>query len=117
MPDMTFKEFLIAIALFAFLVVLFNGVVQAINNIRNEKKHRNEPVVELEKRVSRHDELLANDKDRLDRVENEVADHGSAMRILLRQAMAVNDHMISGNDINKLKDSNAEIERYLVNRK
>jgi len=31
--------------------------------------------------------------------------------------MAVNDHLISGNDVAKLKESNHEIQAYLTNRK
>ena len=31
--------------------------------------------------------------------------------------MAVNDHMISGNDVSKLRESNTEIQKYLLNRK
>jgi hypothetical protein len=30
--------------------------------------------------------------------------------------MAVNAHMISGNDVSKLRESNDEINRYLLNR-
>ena len=117
MEQLTYDKFLTALVVILLIAGAYNTIMTTIKTRREEKKLRDSPVTQLKERVDRHDELLAKDKDRLDKLENEVQELGEATRILLRQSLAVNAHMISGNDVNKLKESNAEIEQYLVNRK
>ena len=117
MAELTYDKFLTALVVILLIAGAYNTIMQTVKTRREEKKLRDSPVTQLKERVDRHDELLAKDKDRLDKLENEVQELGEATRILLRQSLAVNAHMISGNDVNKLKESNAEIEQYLVNRK
>ena len=117
MEGITFDQLMKLCAVVLILIGAYNAVMTAVKNHREEKKLRDNPVTALAQRVDRHDELLQKDKDRLDRVEGDLADMGKATRILLRQSMAVNAHLISGNDVNRLKESNAEIQEYLTNRK
>lgn len=117
MGDIQFSQIMQLCALVLILVGAYNTIMTAMKNRREEKKLRDSPVTQLTERVDKHDELLAKDKDRLDKLETDVMDLGEATRILLRQSMAVNDHMISGNDVSKLRESNSEIQKYLLNRK
>lgn len=117
MAELTYDKFLTALVVILLVAGAYNTIMTAWRNHREEKKLRDSPVTRLTERVDRHDELFAKDKDRLDKLDGEVKDLGEATRILLRQSLAVNAHMISGNDVSKLKASNAEIEQYLVNRK
>lgn len=117
MAELTYDKLLTTIVVVILLAGAYNTIMTTIKTRREEKKLRESPVTQLIARVDRHDELLAKDKDRLDKLEADVADLGEGTRILLRQSMAVNAHLISGNDVTKLRESNAEIEHYLVNRK
>ena len=117
METISFEQLMQLCAMVLVLVGAYNVIMSAVKTRREEKKLRDSPVTQLTERVDRHDELLAKDKDRLDKLETDVMDLGEATRILLRQSMAVNDHMISGNDVSKLRESNSEIQKYLLNRK
>ena len=114
---MTPEGLLFAAVVFLGLIIAYNAIMTAIEHRRKEKAHMDEPITELKKHIGRHDDLLQKDKDRLDVLDLTVIDLGEATRILLRQAMAVNAHMISGNDVSKLKESNDEIQQYLISRK
>ena len=117
MAELTYDKFLTALVVILLLAGAYNTIMQAIKTRREEKRLRDSPVTKLTERVDRHDELLAKDKDRIDRLESDMVDTGMAIRVLLRQSMAVNAHLISGNDIERLKESNEEIQEYLTSRK
>ena len=117
MDKITFEQVVGLAAMVLVLVGAYNAIMTAVKNWREEKRQQNSPITKLTERVDRHDELLQKDKDRLDRIEADAADTGAAIRVLLRQSMAVNAHLISGNDVSKLKESNEEIQEYLTNRK
>lgn len=114
---MTPEGILFAAVVFLGLIIAYNAVMTAIEHRRKAKAHMDEPFDELKQRVDRHDELFQKDKDQLDAHNQSILDLGEATRILLRQAMAVNAHMMSGNDVSKLKQSNDEIQQYLISRK
>ena len=115
--DIQFKQLMELLALVLVVVGAYNIIMNAIKTRREERRLRNSPITKINERLDRHDKLFAKDKDRLDLLETEFADVSDATRILLRHSMAVNDHMISGNDISKLKDSSVEIRKYLLNRR
>ena len=117
MASVTFEQLTGLMAVALILIGAYNTIMTAMKNHREEKKLRESPVTTLKERVDRHDELFKKDEDRLDRLEANAADIGMAIRVLLRQSMAVNQHLISGNDVDRLKESNSEIQEYLTNRK
>lgn len=116
MQDVTYDKLLTTIIVILAIVMAYNTIMQAIKNHREQKALREGPISTLQKRVDNHDVLLSKDKARLDKMEADIDDFAEATRILLRQSMAVNAHMISGNDVSKLRESNDEINRYLLNR-
>ena len=117
MAELTYDKFLTSLVVILLLAGAYNTIMQAIKTRREEKRLKDSPVTKLTEHVDRHDELLAKDKDRIDRLESDMVDTSMAIRVLLRQSMAVNAHLISGNDIERLKESNDEIQEYLTSRK
>lgn len=115
--DITFQQIIGLLAVVLVLLGAYNVIMTAIKNRREEKRLRESPMMQLKERVDRHDDLLRKDKDRIDALEAEARDTNMAIRVLLRQSMAVNAHLISGNDVSKLKASSDEIQAYLTNRK
>lgn len=117
MENVTFQQLAGLCAVVLILLGAYNTIMGAVKNHREEKHLRESPVTQLKERVDRHDDLLRKDKDRIDALEADVKDTSMAIRVLLRQSMAVNAHLISGNDVSKLKESSDEIQEYLTNRK
>ena len=76
---------------------------------REEKKRKDAPVNSLEETVKDHTEKLKNDHKRLTNLEE-------AVRILMRSQIAQLDHEITGNSIEKLKDSKNEIQQFLIDK-
>lgn len=64
---------------------------------------------QLEKKVERHDELLANDKTRLDRMEKSNA-------VEMRALLAMVNHMIDNNHTDTLLQVRKELSDYLTER-
>lgn len=112
----TSGQFWGAVALILLLIGAYNVVMTAIKTHREEKRLRDSPFVKLTERVDRHDELLAKDKDRLDRVEGRIDDMGHQSTIMLRGVRALLSHEINGNSDEKLKASATEIDDYLMSR-
>lgn len=117
MENVSFQQLAGLCAVVLILLGAYNTIMSAVKNHREEKRLRESPVTQLKERVDRHDDLLRKDKDRIDALEAEARDTSTAIRVLLRQSMAVNAHLISGNDVSKLKASSDEIQEYLTNRK
>ena len=116
MGDIQFSQIMQLCALVLVLVGAYNTIMSAIKNRREEKRLRDSPVTKLTERVDRHDELLAKDKDRLDAVEDRIADMGRQSTIMLRGVRALLSHEVNGNSTDKLKSSMTEIDDYLINR-
>jgi len=106
---LTFEQLVGAAAVILLMIGIYNTIMTAIKNAREEKKRRNQPVNTLEDTVKDHTEKLKNDHERLTDLEK-------AIRILMRSQIAQLDHEISGNSIEKLKDSRAEIQQYLIDK-
>ncbi|MCD2493322.1 CTP synthase [Lacrimispora sp. NSJ-141] len=67
------------------------------------------PYNRLKKRVSKHDDLLENDNNRLKEIEESNKHICKSMLVLL-------DHEITGNSIEKLKNAKSEMQEYLINK-
>lgn len=112
--DVTFGELIGAAAIILILIGIYNTVMTAIKNWREEKKRKNAPVAALEGRADEtkqmlqaHEQMLRQDRERLDKLEDQ-------QRILLRAMMAMLSHELNGNSTEKLKDSVAEINDWLI---
>lgn len=110
MENITFRQLVELLAVVLVALGAYNVIMSAIKTAREEKRLRDSPVTRLKERVDDH-------KGRLEALETEVHDTSVAVRVLLRQSIAVNAHLISGNDVSRLKASSDEIQEYLTNRK
>jgi hypothetical protein len=96
------------------LLGAYKTIMDAIKIHREEKRLHDSPVVKLQARVDRHDELLQKDKDRLDAMETRMQDMGEQSTIMLRGVLALLSHEINGNSNEKLQKSYDEIDEYLL---
>lgn len=117
MAEQTYDKFLTAIVVIVLLAGAYNTIMTMVKNRREEKRLRDSPITELQTKVSRHDELLQKDKDRLDAMEQRVADMRQESTVMLRGVRALLSHAINNNSIDKLKDSMSEIDDFLISRK
>ena len=81
------------------IVVLVNAI-KAIGNFIS-------PVTAIRKKVEKHDELLDNDNKRLTSIEQ-------TNKMICKSLVALLDHEITGNGIEKLKTTKAEMQNYLI---
>lgn len=104
---LTFEQILVAIAVILLLVDIYNKIMTAVKNAREEKKRRNQPVNTLEDTVKDHTAKLKKDHERLTELED-------SNRVIMRALMALLSHEISGNSDEKLKASLDEIQKFLI---
>lgn len=107
--NLTFEQFVGAIAVILVLIGVYKTVMDAIKTWREEKKRREQPVSNLEQTVQEHEQKLKNDHDRLNTLEE-------SNRIIMRAMMALMGHEINGNSTDKLKSSYDEIQRFLIDK-
>lgn len=107
MENITFGQLAGLAALVLVLVGAYNTIMNAVKNIREEKKRKDQPVNTLEEQVRKHEEKLKNDHERLTDLE-------SSNRIIMRALMAMLSHEINGNSDDKLAASFDEIQKYLI---
>lgn len=108
--------------LIAFVVVglifigIFNEVMRAITTLRLEKKRRDEPVTTLEEKIDKQGEIIGDHSEKLRHDYERINELENGTRIMMRALMAILSHDISGNSIDKLKESMEEIHKFLLNR-
>lgn len=109
LQDLTWQTILGAALVFLLFVDVYLKIMSARKTYRDEKKRKDAPVNNLEETVKDHDEKLKKDHERLNQLEE-------AMRILMRSQIAQLDHEISGNSVDKLRDSRNEIQQFLIDK-
>ena len=107
--DLTWQTLLGAALVFLLSIDVYLKIMSARKTYRDEKKRKDAPVNNLEETVKDHDEKLKKDHERLNQLEE-------AMRILMRSQIAQLDHEISGNSVDKLRDSRNEIQQFLIDK-
>ena len=105
------------------LIGVYNVIITAINNYEGRKKKQAEPLEDVKR-------MLGNDKARLDNHESAIKDlrtdvtalgtrtdqQDDEMRLLLKSQLALLRHGIDGNSVQGLKDSQQDIQNYLVDK-
>lgn len=104
---LTFEQLVGAAAIILLMIGIYNTIMTAVKNAREEKKRRNQPVNTLEDTVKDHTEKLKKDHERLTDLED-------SNRVIMRALMALLSHEISGNSDEKLKASLDEIQKFLI---
>ena len=85
----------------AFVVGLW-GVWKIVKEIRK-------PNDDLKATVARHDQLLADDNRRIN-------DMQESNQMMLKSMLVIINHEITGNGLEKMKETRDELQEYLINR-
>lgn len=105
-----------------FLVVLlalfagYNIFCAFRKNVRDEKKHREQPTLTLEERVKAHDKMLDNDKRRLDEMERKQADMQHGLMANCRGVQALLEHELHNGNTVEMQDASKAISDWLLKR-
>lgn len=75
------------------------------------------PIVELRKRLDKHDECLARDKEHLEKIDKSVQRIDEGISVLGLALAEMINHEVSGNDVEKLKQQQEKITTYFYGRK
>ncbi|MCR4622668.1 MAG: hypothetical protein K5663_11365 [Clostridiales bacterium] len=114
--EVTWGGLIAAVAIILLLIGIYNTVMTALKNHREEAKRKRAPVEKLEGRadatsemLKQHEQMLQSDKERLNAMEEQ-------QRIMLRAMVAMLSHEINGNSTDKLQASMVEIQNYLISK-
>lgn len=114
LTDITFGHILGLLAMLVLFVEVYNKFATARNNRRAEKKLQEAPFDSLTARVDAHDKMLANDKRRMDEMDERLSAIRKESAMTLRGVRALLSHEINGNSDDKLKESYDQIDDYLL---
>lgn len=64
---------------------------------------------DIERKLAKHDELLSNDKSKIDSIEE-------GNRVTQKALLALLAHGIDGNNISALEEAKNDLQKYLINR-
>ena len=98
------------------LLNLYLLIVKAQQTHRAETAHRNEPVKSVQERMDAYDAKLEEINRRIEQLEKRDTEHVSESRLILRGLLALTRHGVDGNNIQGLKDYQAELQSYLVDK-
>ena len=119
--NLTFNELIAAVVVILILVGIYNTIMTAIKNHREEKKIKNAPIDKINSRLDFHDKCLENDKLRLEALERTAAelrennkDRDRGTNILMRCELAMLRHMQHGNNAEGMRESEKELTDYLT---
>lgn len=90
-------------------IVFFCGVVAAIWGVVKIIKEIKKPSKDLKNQVEEHEKKLNKDNKRLEDIE----DYNKA---ICKSLLALIDHEITGNGIDKLKTTKTELQNFLIER-
>lgn len=84
----------------------FIGGLWALWKIVKEVRKPNE---DLKAKIQKHDEILDNDNKRLNKCDE-------SNQMILRSLLVIINHEITGNGIDKMKQTRDELQEYLINK-
>ena len=75
------------------------------------------PEADLREKIEKHEEMLENDNRRLKQLEKQLAADEEFDGVMSIVMFAMLNHMLSGNDVDKLKSARDELQKYMARRK
>ena len=108
-PGQLFAGILAVCAGISCIAAAIGWVVKGIQAAKAPAKKVEDRLTALEKKADEHQKFFANDKDRLDAIEE-----GS--RVTQKAILALLSHGIDGNDIDAMKIAKKELQEYLIER-
>lgn len=88
-------------------IIGFCALVTALWGIWKIVKEIKKPNEDLKKTVEKHEQLLTNDNTRLEDIEN-------SNKMMLQCLLVMINHNITGNGIDKLKETRDELQEFLI---
>ena len=116
LKDVTFEQLIGLAVIIVILAGTYNTIMAAIKNHMEAKKRQNAPVDTLTARVDSHDKMLANDKRRIEEMDERLSSLKTESAMTLKGVRALLSHEINGNSTEKLKESYDNIDNYLINK-
>lgn len=116
LKDVTFEQLIGLAVIIVILAGTYNTIMAAIKNHMEAKKRQNAPVDTLTARVDAHDKMLANDKRRIEEMDERLSSLKTESAMTLKGVRALLSHEINGNSTEKLKESYDNIDNYLINK-
>lgn len=98
--------FITLLAFFGALAVIAGGVKVIIQMFA--------PFKELQDKTKKHDELLANDNNRFKSLDKTLERIEEGQKVQGRAMMELLNHVITGNDIDRLKKRNSELVDFFI---
>ena len=86
-------------------ICTFIAAIWAVWKIIKEVRKPNR---DLKAKVERHDELLDNDNKRMKKIEE-------SNQMILKSLIAIINHEITGNGIEKMKEAREDLQNFLIN--
>ena len=74
------------------------------------------PFKEIQKRLKQHDEFFKKDLEKITTLEKKAENSDHDTNMLYKTLLAMTDHMITGNGVDKLKKTREELQNYLIDR-
>lgn len=91
------------------LINFYNAIVQLVKTSKTPTDNLETRVDEIERRMSRYDEMFGRDKARLDSFDE-------SNKIILKSLLAIIKHDIDGNNIDALKQAQEDLQNYMLNK-
>ena len=90
-------------------ILAFCALITALWGVWKIVKEMKKPNDDLKSKIKKHDQLLTNDDARLKEIEY-------SNKMILQCLLVIINHDITGNGIDKLKNTREELQAYLINR-
>ena len=91
------------------LINFYNAIVQLVKTSKTPTDNLETRVDEIERRMSRYDEMFGRDKARLDSFDE-------SNRIILKSLLAIIKHDLDGNNTEALKQAQDDLQNYMLNK-
>ena len=108
-PASLFAGILAVCAGISCIAAAIGWVIKGIQAAKAPAKKVDERLTALEKTTEEYKQFFANDKNRLDAIED-------GNRVTQRAILALLSHGIAGNDIDSMKAAKKELQEYLIDR-
>lgn len=108
-PGQIIAGFVALCVAFSAVAVAGSWALKIIQGIRAPEQNQNKRLSDVEAELEKHRTFLANDKARLEAIEE-------GNRVSMRAQLALLSHSLDGNDVEALKESKKELQEYLIKR-
>lgn len=91
-------------------------IAAAVKVLLSAKKALLKPLDDINNKLKSHDDFLANDKNKLDKIDYILADLVDAVNLLIEVTKTSLEHQEDGNHTGEIKEAIEEIDKWLLSR-